>query len=164
MTDDPLGRRITFTGWSTVLLGVVCLGLAGLELLIPVLLKRLADSGALETDPSFDRLRATFAAGAALSASVNAGFGIALAVVGAGVTRRARWSHPALTIVSWASIPALLLLARPGLAPLLALSDATADSSRALAAVSAVLLVLQVAAVLWFLRFWNRPEVRARFR
>jgi hypothetical protein len=28
---------------------------------------------------------------------------------------------------------------------------------------SVVLLVAQIAAVLWFLRFWCRPEVRARF-
>jgi hypothetical protein len=164
MTDDPLGRRIAVTGWSTVLLGAVCLGLAGLELLIPVLLTRLTDSGALESDASFDRLRASFAAGAALSASVNAGFGLALGVVGVGISRRARWSHAALTFVSWASIPALVLLARPGLAPLLALSDSTAGSSLTLVIVSAILLVLQIAAVLWFLRFWKRPEVRARFR
>jgi hypothetical protein len=66
--------------------------------------------------------------------------------------------------VSWASIPALILLARPGLAPLLALSDATAGSSRTIVIVSAILLVLQIAAVLWFLRFWNRADVLARFR
>ena len=164
MTDDPLGRRIVFTGWSTVLLGAVCLGLAGLEVLIPVVLTRLANSGALETDAAFDRLRASFVAGAALSAAVNAGFGAALGVVGAGVVRKVRWSHGALAVVSWASIPALVLLARPGLAPLLALSDATAHSSGALVGISVVLLVLQVGAVLWFLRFWNRPEVRDRFR
>ena len=164
MTDDPLGRRIAFTGWSSVLLGAVCLGLAALELVIPALLTRLTNSGDLVNDPSFDRLRASFAAGAALSASVNAAFGAALGVVGFGIARRARWSHRALTIVSWASIPALILLARPGLAPLLALSDTTAGSSRTLVIVSAILLVLQIAAVLWFLRFWNRADVRARFR
>jgi hypothetical protein len=164
MTDDPLARRIAITGWSTVVLGVVCLALAALELLIPALLARLADSGALQGDAGLDRLRASFAEGAVLSAAVNAGFGAALAVVGAAVARSVRWSHAALTVVSWASIPALVLLARPALAPLLAVSEATAGSSRALVTISAVLLVLQVAAVLWFLRFWNRAEVRARFR
>jgi len=29
---------------------------------------------------------------------------------------------------------------------------------------SALLLVAQVGAVLWFLRFWLKPEVRAAFR
>jgi hypothetical protein len=142
----------------------MCLALAGLELLLPVLLARLATSGVFEGDAALDRLRVSFSEGAALSASVNAAFGAALVVVGAAVARFVRWSHPGLTVVSWASIPALVLLARPGLAPLLAVSETTAGSSRALVGISALLLVLQVAAVLWFLRFWNRPEVRERFR
>jgi hypothetical protein len=29
---------------------------------------------------------------------------------------------------------------------------------------SAGLIVAQIVGVLWFLRFWNRPEVRAAFR
>jgi len=163
VTGDPIGRRITVTGWSSVVLGLVCLGLAGLEVAIPLLLARLAAGSALEGDAALERLRTSFAEGAALSATVNAIFGAALVLVGGGVARKARWSHGALTIVTWASIPALVLLARPGLAPLLALSDTAAGSSGALVAISALLLVLQIAAVLWFLRFWNRPDVRARF-
>jgi predicted permease len=164
MTEDPLARRVELTGWSTVLLGVVCLALAAFEIAIPVVLRRLDASGALEGDVALTRVREAFAAGAALSAALNGVLGAALVAVGWGVARRARWSHPALTAAAWASIPALLVLAGPGLDPLLAMSDTTAGSKRLLVVVSVVLAVLQAAAVLWFLRFWRRPDVRATFR
>jgi hypothetical protein len=161
---EDLPRRIELTGWSTVLLGALCLGLAALELAIPVLLRRLESASGFEGAAAISRLREAFTEGAALAAAVNALFGAALVAVGAGVCRRAAWSHRALMHVGWASIPAVAVLAGPGVAPLLAMSESTAGSTALLLGASVVLLVLQVVAVLRFLRFWRRDEVRARFR
>lgn len=163
MTEGGLARRVELTGWSAFLLGVVCAGLAGLEVAIPVLLRRLAETPGLQEDAQLVRLGAAFSQGAALSAAVNAGFGAALVVVGWSVARRRPWSHSALTAVAWASIPAMALLAVPGVAPLLALGEATAGSKALLIVASAVLVLLQAVAVLGFLRFWRRSDVRALF-
>ena len=162
MTGDALVRRVELTGWSALLLGLVCMGLAGLEAAIPVLLRRLVAMPGLE-DPALARLAAAFSQGAALSAAVNAAFGVALIAVGWSVAHRLRWSHAALTAVAWASIPSMALLAVPGVAPLLALGEQTAGSKSLLVLASVILVVLQAAAVVWFLRFWRREDVRALF-
>ena len=162
MTRNALVRRVELTGWSALLLGLVCMGLGGLEAAIPILLRRLAELPGLE-DPALVRLGAAFSRGAALSAAVNTAFGVALIAVGWSVARLRRWAHAALTAVAWASIPAMALLAVPGVAPLLALAEETAGSTTILVLASVILVVLQAAAVVWFLRFWRREDVRALF-
>jgi hypothetical protein len=163
MTDSALARRIEMTGWSTVLLGVVCVALAAIQAVAPILLRRFAAVLDVADDPT-RAMRETFAAGAGMVASVNGLFGAALIVIGIGVSRRARWAHPALTISCWASIAVLAILAKPTLAPFFAMAgnDAAAGSGMLVASVG--LLVVQIGAVLWFLRFWGKPEVRAAFR
>lgn len=163
MTREALARRVEMTGWSSLLLGLVCVALAAFEIAIPVLLRELADTPGLEGDQMLLRLSAAFSQGAALSAAVNAAFGVTLVVVGWCVARRRSWSHRALTALAWASIPAMAALAVPGVAPLLALGEETAGSTSLLVGASVVLVVLQAAAVLWFLRFWRRGDVRALF-
>ena len=163
MTRESLVRRVEMTGWSALLLGIVCAGLAVLEVAIPILLRRLAAIPGLEEDPALTRLGAAFTQGAAVSAAVNGAFAAALVAVGWSVARRLRWSHAALTAVAWASIPAMAALAVPGIAPLLALSDGTAGSKRLLVLTSVILVALQAGAVFWFLRFWRREDVRALF-
>jgi hypothetical protein len=49
------------------------------------------------------------------------------------------------------------------LAPLFALGGAEAVAGRFMLLVSALLLLAQLVAVLWFLRFWLRPDVRRAF-
>ena len=163
MTREGLERRVEMTGWSSLLLGLVCVALAVLEVAIPVLLRELADTPGLEGDQMLLRLGAAFAQGAALSAAVNVAFGLTLVFVGWSVARLRPWSHRALTAVSWASIPAMAALAVPSVAPLLALGEETAGSTTLLVGASVVLVVLQAVAVLWFLRFWRREDVRALF-
>jgi hypothetical protein len=163
MTDPALVRKIEATGWSTVLLGAVCLGLAGLQAVVPMLLDSLAGSLDAQDDP-MRAMREAWSSGAGGSAWVNAAFGVALVVIGVGAVRRARWAHPALTIASWGSIAVLLVLARPTLAPFFAMTGGGASSRAAMVVVAAGLLVAQIVAVLWFLKFWRRPEVREAFR
>jgi hypothetical protein len=166
MTDSALLRRIEMTGWSTVLLGVVCVALAAIQAVTPLLLDRFAavlDDADVADDPT-RAMREVFSAGAGIGAVVNALFGAALIVIGIAVTRRARWAHPALTISCWASIAVLAILAKPTLAPFLAMAGDGASTGMGMLVASAVLLVAQIGAVLWFLRFWRKPEVRAAFR
>ena len=116
------------------------------------------------TDDPSHAAREAIAAGAGTGALVNGLFGAALIVIGLGVTRRARWAHRALEGSCWASIAVLVVLARPTLAPFFALSGDGAASSRGMLVAAAGLVLAQLGAVLWFLRFWRKPEVRAAFR
>ena len=116
-----------------------------------------------QDDPS-RAVREAWSSGAGGSAWVNAAFGLALIAVGFGVARRAGWAHRALTIARWGSIAVLLALARPTLAPFFAMAGGGESSPAALLVVAGVLLGAQIAAVLWFLRFWRKPEVREAFR
>jgi hypothetical protein len=163
MTDSALARRIEMTGWSTVLLGLVCIALAAIQAVTPIVLRRFA--GALD-DPS-DPMRAmrdAWSAGAGVGAWINGALGAVLVVVGVAVWRRARWAHAALTVTCWASIAALAILAKPTLAPFFAMTGESASSGWGMLVASAVLIVAQIGAVIWFLRFWSKPEVRAAFR
>jgi hypothetical protein len=163
MTASAIARRIEMTGWSTVMLGVVCLILAALQAVVPILLTRIAESTDAASDP-LRGMRDAWSAGAALGAIVNGAFGAALSVIGVGVARRASWAHRALTIACWASIAVLAVLAKPTLAPFFALAGDDASTGRGLLIAGVLLLVAQIAAVLWFLRFWRKPEVREAFR
>jgi len=58
----------------------------------------------------------------------------------------------------------LLAIAQPSLAPLFVLSGGDAVARAAVLAFAVVLFFAQVGAVVWFLRFWRREEVRAAFR
>jgi len=163
MTDSALLRRIEMTGWSTVLLGVVCVALSAIQAVTPLVLDRFAAVLDDADDPT-RAMREVFSAGAGRGAAVNGLFGGALIVIGIAVSRRARWAHPALTISCWASIAVLAVLAKPTLAPFFAMAGDGASTGMAMLVASAVLLVAQIGAVLWFLRFWRKPEVRAAFR
>jgi hypothetical protein len=161
MSDPPLARRIEMAGWSTVFLGVVCLGLAVLELVIPVLLRSLAATLAAGDDAAAKATREAFAAGAVPSAVVNVVFGLGLAVIGGGVVRREGWSHRAMTVAAWSSIAALVALLQPSLSPMIAMAGGSRVSTAIVVMVGVALGVGQIAVVLVFLRFWRRPEVRA---
>jgi hypothetical protein len=52
MTDPVLSRRLDTTAWSTILLGLLCLFLAALQAVAPVLLRNL---GAMLEDPDDPR-------------------------------------------------------------------------------------------------------------
>jgi hypothetical protein len=158
-----LAKRIDTTGWSTVLLGAVCIALAAIQAVTPILLKRLATVLDPQDDPTRG-MREAWSAGAESGAWVNGIFGAALVVIGIAVARRVRWSHSALTIACWASIVVLAALAKPTLAPFFAMAGDGKGSGGGMLVASAVLLVAQIGAVLWFLRFWRKPEVRAAFR
>jgi hypothetical protein len=162
MTDPAVERRIETTAWSTILLGLLCLFLAAVEVAGPILLRRL-DAMLGDSDDPTRAMREAFSAGAATSAWVNGVFGAALIVIGIALWRRTPWSHRALTIACWASIAVLAALAKPTLAPLFALGGAEAVAGWSMLVVSAVLLVGQIGAVIWFLRFWLKPEVRRAF-
>jgi len=163
MTDPTLARRLEMTGWSTVLLGALCAILAALQAVAPILLRHVAAMLDAEDDPT-RAIRESWSAGAGTSALVNGLFGVTLIVIGIAVSRRARWSHRALTLSCWASIAVLAVLAKPTLAPLFAMAGDDRASGGGMLLAGAALLVAQVAAVLWFLRFWRKPEVRAAFR
>lgn len=163
MTDAALTRRIELTGWSTVLLGGLCIALAVVQAATPFLMRQLASALDAADDPTRS-MREAWSAGAATGALVNGLFGIALLAIGVGVARRRRWAHPALELSCWASIAVLAVLAKPTLAPLFALAGDDASGGPGMIALSAALLVAQVGAVLWFLRFWRKSEVRAAFR
>jgi hypothetical protein len=163
MTDSALSRRIELTGWSTVLLGAACIVLAVIQAVAPILLRRMAAELDVGDDPT-RAMREVLAAGAGISAAVNGLFGAALVVVGVAVSRRARWAHRALLLTCWSSIAVLAILAKPTLAPFFAMAGEKTTGGFGMLVASATLLVAQIAAVLWFLRFWRRPEVRAAFR
>ena len=163
MIDSALARRIEMTGWSTVLLGLVCVALAAVQAVAPIFLRRFAAVLDDADDPT-RAMREAFSAGADMGAWVNGVFGAALVVIGIAVWRRVRWAHPALTISCWASIAVLAILAKPTLAPFFAMAGDDASPGVGMLVASALLLVAQVGAVLWFLRFWLKPEVRAAFR
>lgn len=163
MTDPKLAHRIEMTGWSTVLLGAVCIALAAIQAAAPPVLRRLAATldGVEDTTRA---LREAWSAGAGTSAVVNGVFGVALIAIGFGVARRARWAHPALEVACWASIAVLAMLAKPTLAPFYAMVGESSATRLGMLCTEAGLLLAQVGAVLWFLRFWRRDEVRAAFR
>ncbi len=163
MTDPALARRIETTGWSTVLLGLLCVVLAAVQAVAPILLSRLNAALDASEDP-MRGVRDAWSAGAGAGAIVNGLFGIALIVIGVAVWRRARWAHAALTIACWASIAVLLVLAKPTLAPFFAMAGPDAGGGWGMLVASAALLLAQLLAVLWFLRFWRKPEVRDAFR
>ena len=163
MTDSALARRIEMTGWSTILLGLVCVALAAIQAVAPILLRRFAAVLDDPDDPT-RTMREAWTAGAGMGAWINGLFGVALVVIGIAVWRRVRWAHPALTMSCWVSIAVLAILAKPTLAPFFALAGDGASSGLGMLVASAVLLVAQIAAVLWFLRFWRKPEVRGEFR
>lgn len=163
MTTPAVVRKIETTGWSTLGLGVVCVGLAAVQAIVPKILEGLAATLDSQDDPT-RALREAWSSGAGESALINAAFGLVLMAIGFGVVRRARWAHAALTFASWSSIAVLLLLAKPSLAPFLAMAGGGRGARVAMVAVAAGLLVAQIVAVLWFLRFWRKPEVRAAFR
>jgi hypothetical protein len=158
-----LARKIETTGWTTVLLGVVCIGLAAVQALLPKLLEVLAGSLDEFDDPSRVMREATLS-GAREGALINLLFGLALLVIGLGVARRVRWAHPALAVASWASVAVLAALAKPSMAPFVAVAGEGSVARVGMLCVGVLLLVAQIAAVLWFLRFWRKPEVRGAFR
>jgi hypothetical protein len=152
------------TGWSTIALGVLCLGLAGLQAVVPILLRRLDATLDAPDDPT-RAMRDAWTAGSGTGAVVNGIFGVALLFIGFGVTRRLRWAHPALEASCWASIAVLSILAKPSLAPFFALAGGNGPAAgRGMLIVAIALVVAQIGAVLWFLKFWRKPEVRAAFR
>jgi hypothetical protein len=163
MIDPAVARRVEVTGWSTALLGAVCVALSGIQAVAPVLLRRFAAVLDAQDDPT-RAMREAWSADAGTSAWVNGLFGVALIVIGIAVSRRSRWAHRALTVSCWASIAVLAILAKPTLAPFFAMAGSGAPSGVGMLVASAALLVAQIAAVLWFLRFWRKPEVRAAFR
>ena len=162
-TDPTLLRRIEVTGWSTVVLGFLCGAVATIQVVIPIFLDHMAEALGAGDDPTRG-MREALSAGAGTSALVNGAFGAALVVIGVAVARRVRWAHAALTLSGWASILVLGILAKPTLAPLFALAGRSASGGAGMLLASAALLAAQIVAVLWFLRFWRRPEVRAAFR
>jgi hypothetical protein len=50
------------------------------------------------------------------------------------------------------------------MAPFFAMAGEKTTGGFGMLVASAGLLVAQIAAVLWFLRFWRRPDVRAAFQ
>ena len=163
MTDSALTRRLELTGWSTVLLGGVCIVLAAVQAVTPFLLKQVAEALDAADDPTRS-MREAWSAGAGTGALVNGVFGIALIGIGVGVARRRRWAHPALEVSCWASIVVLAVLAKPTLSPMFALAGDDASGGPGMIAVGIALLLAQVGAVIWFLRFWRKAEVREAFR
>jgi hypothetical protein len=163
MTDSTLSRRIELTGWSTVLLGLVCIVLALIQAAAPIVLRRLAAELDVADDPT-RAMREVLAAGAGISAAINGLFGSALVVIGVAVSRRARWAHRALAISCWSSIAVLAVLAKPTMAPFFAMAGEKTTGGFGMLVASAGLVGAQIGAVLWFLRFWSRPDVRAAFR
>jgi hypothetical protein len=163
MTDSALERRIEMTGWSSVVLGVLCVVLAVIQAVTPTILRRMTAELDLADDPT-RAMREALAAGAGTSAAINGLFGVVLVVIGIAVTRRSRWAHRALVVACWSSIAILAILAKPTLAPLFAAAGSQTTGGLGMLFASAALLVAQIAAVLWFLRFWSKPEVRDAFR
>ncbi len=159
----PLTRRIDATGWGSMALGLLCVGAAFFDLALPPILARVGSALGAADDP-LAPLRESLAHGAALNAAVNGAFGATLMVVGFAVTRRRPWSHRALEITCWASIPALAVSVGPALAPLGTIAGDAPGTAAVMRWTSIGLVILQVAAVLWFLRFWRSPAVVESFR
>ena len=162
MKDGPAGK-IDAAASTVLILGVLSLALGAFQALVPILLDRLAGSLDATDDPTRP-LRDALASGSGVSAAVNVVFGIAALVVGIGTLRRARLAHGAVTVLCWGSIAMLLAIAKPSLAPLLVLSGGGGWARLAVTVLAVALVAAQVAAVVWFLRFWRREEVRAAFR
>jgi hypothetical protein len=151
------------TGWSTMLLGLVCVALAAIQAVAPILLRHFAAVLDQPDDPT-RAMRDAWSSGAGTGAWINGAFGILLVVIGIAVSRRLRWAHPALTTSCWASLAVLAVLAKPTLAPFFAVAGGDHASKSGMLVAGVVLLVAQIGAVLWFLRFWSKPEVRDAFR
>jgi len=162
MKDGPAGK-IDAAASTVLILGVLSLALGAFQAIVPILLDRLAGSLDATDDPTRP-LRDALASGSGLSATVNVVFGIAALVAGIGTLRRARFAHGAVTALCWGSIAMLLAIAQPSLAPLFVLSGGGAVARAAVLAFAVVLFLAQIGAVVWFLRFWRREEVRAAFR
>jgi hypothetical protein len=163
MNAPEVAGKLDATAWTVLVLGVVCAGLGALQAVLPAVLDRVAGQLDSVDDPT-RRMRDALASGAALSATLNVGFGAAAIVIAVAVVRRSRWAHAAITILCWSSIAVLVALAKPSLAPILVLSEGRPIARACLVVSTAILLVAQVLAVVWFLRFWRRPDIRASFR
>jgi hypothetical protein len=162
MSDPTVARKIDTTGWTTVLLGGLCLFVAGVQATAPRLLARLSEG--LETvDDPMRGAREAWLAGAGQGAWLNGAFGAGLLVVGFAVARRLRWGHAALTAAGWVSIAGIVALTKPTLAPLLAMAGVSTGARAITWGVTVLLVVAQIAALVWFLRFWRRPDVRRAF-
>ena len=55
-------------------------------------------------------------------------------------------------------------MAKPTLLPFFAMTGEDASSGWGMLVAAAVLLVAQIGGVVWFLKFWSRPEVCDAFR
>jgi hypothetical protein len=162
MSDSTVVRKIETTGWTTLLLGGLCLFVAAIQGVAPRLLARLSEGLDAADDPTRGA-REAWLAGAAQGAWLNGAFGAALIVVGFAVARRLRWGHAALTAVGWISIAGIVALTKPTIAPLLVMAGVSTGARVITWCVTALLLMAQIAALFWFLRFWRRPEVRRAF-
>ena len=162
MKDGPAGK-IDAAASTVLILGVLSLALGAFQAVVPPLLDHLAGSLDAADDPTRP-LRDALASGSGLSAAFNLAFGAAALVAGVGTLRRARFAHRAVTILCWGSILMLVAIAKPSLAPLVVLSGGGSAARVAVTLLGVVLLSAQVGAVVWFLRFWRRDEVRAAVR
>jgi hypothetical protein len=162
MTDPAVARKIATTGWTTVLLGALCLFTAAVQLAAPPLLRRLTEGLETARDPS-QAAREAWVAGASQGAGTNLLFGLGLVAIGIAVTRRVRWSHAALTAAGWMSLVAIVVMTKPTLSPLLDMAGVSTGRRAITWGVTALLIVGQVVAMLWFLRFWKRAEIREAF-
>lgn len=162
MTEPAAARKIATTGWTTTLLGMLCLFVAAVQAVTPWMLARLSEGLDAVDDPT-RAAREAWAANATQGAWINGAFGLGLLIVGVGVARRRRWAHPALTAAGWLSLAAIVLLTKPTMAPLLAMAGVSTKARIITWVVTLILLVAQVAALVWFLRFWRKPEVRRAF-
>ncbi|HEX4825278.1 MAG TPA: hypothetical protein VFV19_13310 [Candidatus Polarisedimenticolaceae bacterium] len=162
MKDGPAGR-IDAAASTVLILGVVSVALGAFQAIVPILLDKLAGSLDTGDDPTRP-LREALAGGSGWSAGVNLAFGAAAIVAAVAVYRRAPFAHRAITALAWGSIAMLVAIAKPSLAPLVVLTGGGVAARAAVAALALLLFVAQVGAVLWFLRFWRKDEVRAAFR
>ena len=162
MIDPTVARKIETTGWTTLLLGGLCLFVAGVQATAPPLLARLSEVLDTADDPTRGA-REAWLSGAAQGAWLNGAFGVGLLVVGFAVARRLRWAHAALTAIGWLSIAGIVVLTKPTLAPLLVMAGVSTGARAITLSVTVLLVLAQIAALLWFLRFWRRPEVRRAF-
>ena len=162
MSDPTVARKIETTGWTTILLGGLCLFVAGVQATAPRLLAHLSEGLDVADDPTRG-VREAWLAGAAQGAWLNGAFGAGLLVVGFAVVRRLRWGHVALTAAGWLSIAGIVALTKPTIAPLLVMAGVSTGARMITWIVTVFLVVAQIAALIWFLRFWRRPEVRRAF-
>jgi hypothetical protein len=162
MKDGPAGK-IDAAASTVLILGVLSVALGAFQAIVPAILDRLGGSFDTADDPTRP-LREALASGSAMSAAFNLAFGIAALVTGIATLRRARFAHRAVTVLCWGSIAMLVAIAKPSLAPILVLSGDGPLARAGVFALAIVLLVAQIAAVVWFLKFWGREEVRSAFR